>query len=73
MIDPLSSDTKVGILFMYPNYFQAFLMKTPSFWWKYLLCWKEGVVWLYKGAFLSWWKDFHLWMEKTPLVFHLIV
>jgi len=31
MIDPLSSDTKIGIPFMYPNYFQAFLMKTPSF------------------------------------------
>lgn len=31
MIDPLSSGAKVGILFIYPNYFRAFLIKTPSF------------------------------------------
>jgi len=50
MIDPLSSDTKIGIPFMYPNYFQAFLMKTPSFWWKCLLCWKEGVFGYIRGV-----------------------
>ena len=61
MIDPLSFDANVGILFMYPNCFRTFLIEIPSFLIKTpVILFADGVFTLIRGILVT--------LEEIPFV-----